>query len=307
MFSIIIPTYNRGNILGAVLNAYIKQTYKKLIKEIIIIDDGSTDDTRSIVDNFSKSSPFKIIYLYQDNRGPAEARNKGIYIASGDIILMTGDDIVPHSDIIKEHFNLHKNYNFNKNICILGKVVWSSDMKVTPFMKYIQEMGLQFGYSIIPNENGIPFDFFYTSNISLSRDFLIEDKLFDTEFPYAAWEDIEMAYRLTKRGLRIIYNKNALGYHHHKISFASYRERQHRSGYAACIFYDKHPELKDFLGINSSNPPIIYRWIINLAELFCLFADRYFPISFPRLYDLVMNYHYHVGMKNYINESRLSV
>lgn len=305
LFSVIIPTYNRRYILGEVLNGYAKQSYQKLIKEIIIIDDGSTDDTVSLVKDFIDSLPFKIIYIRQDNKGPAEARNKGINVASGDMILMTGDDIVPHHDMIKEHFHSHRSYDFNKNICVLGKTVWPSNMKITAFMKYIQEMGLQFGYSIIPDENDVPFNFFYTSNISVRRDFLLEGKLFDTGFPYAAWEDIEIAYRLKKRGLRIIYNKNAIGHHHHKISFASFRKRQERSGYAAFIFYKKHEELRDFLGIKHYNPSIFNMLTINLMMAFCTFIDKFIPISFPYFYDSVMNHYYYMGIKNYMDSNKI--
>ena len=282
------------------LNAYLKQTLIDQIKEIIIVDDGSTDETRSVINNFCKKSPIQILYFYQENKGPAQARNKGIYAASGDILLITGDDVVPDSRMVEEHYLTHKKHDFNSNISCLGKTIWPTDKKVTPFMAYIQEMGLQFGYSIIIDENDVQFNFFYTSNISVQRNFLLEDKLFDTEFPYAVWEDIELGYRLKKRGLQIVYNKNAIGYHHHDIYFASFRKRQELCGYSAHIFYNKHPELGDFLGINTSkNHNPIVQLNVKLAEMFCLFADKCLPMSFPSFYDLVMGYYYTKGIVNY--------
>lgn len=306
MFSIIIPTYNRADVIELTLNGYLDQTCRKLIREIIVIDDGSTDDTKSKVKCISKESPIKITYLFQENKGPAEARNKGIHSASGDILLITGDDIVPHPDMIKEHFTKHKSYNFDDNISVLGHTVWPEDMKVTPFMEHIQEMGLQFGYSIIPDENDVPFNFFYTSNISLHRDFFFGDKLFDTDFPFAAWEDIEFAYRLKKRGLRIVYNSRALGYHQHRISYASFRERQKKCGYAAGIFYMKHPELGDFLGINAGKKQSLLSELgLNLIDMFCLFADKHFAKAYPRFYDITMNYYYKKGIEQWQNSLKV--
>lgn len=304
MFSIIIPTYNRQDALKLTLNGYLDQTYGKLIDELIVVDDGSTDGTRSVVEDFDRDLPFNLVYRYQDNMGPAEARNKGVRLASGDLLLITGDDIVPHQDMIREHFVRHKSGAFAKNLCVLGKTIWPLEMKVTPFMKHIQEMGLQFGYSIIPDANDVPFNFFYTSNISLHREFLLEGELFDTNFPHAAWEDIELAYRLKDRGLKIVYNENALGYHHHPISFASFRHRQEKSGYAAHIFCQKHPELRDFLGINSSKPFALLGPTIRLVEAFCMFSERCLPISFSKCYDLVMGYYYFQGVCSYKDDAK---
>jgi len=297
MFSIIIPTFNRAEVLELTLEAYFHQTCPELIREIIIIDDGSTDDTRSRIRRISERSPIKLIYLFQQNKGPAEARNRGIHIASADILLITGDDIVPHPDMIKEHFIGHESHEFNTNICVLGYTAWPKDMKVTPFMRYIQEMGLQFGYSVIPDASNVPFNFFYTSNVSLHRTFLLEDELFDTDFPYAAWEDIELAYRLTNRGLKIIYNSRALGYHYHSISYISFRKRQEKCGYSAYIFYRKHPELKDFLGIDASRTQSpLSKAIIDMMDKFCFFADRCSIESPPAFYDKAMSKYYNEGI-----------
>lgn len=303
-FSIIIPTYNRSDILKLTLNGYLKQTSLDRIKEIIIVDDGSTDDTRFVVNDFCEKSSIPVSYFYQDNKGPAEARNKMICASTGDILLITGDDVVPNSQMIAEHYLTHKQHDFNSNVSCLGKTIWPIDENVTPFMEHIQEMGLQFGYSLISDENDVPFNFFYTSNISVHRVLLEKSNLFDTDFPYAVWEDIELSYRLKKQGLQIIYNKNAIGYHHHNVSFASFRKRQERCGYAAHIFYNKHPELKDFLSIDSyKNHNPIAKLKIKFLELFCLFADKHLSISFPQYYNLIMDYYYKKGVQKYRGES----
>ena len=132
---------------------------------------------------------------------------------------------------------------------MLGYTTWPRDLRVSPFLHQINEYGLQFGYGLIRDPEQVPFNFFYTSNVSLPRELLLEAGLFDTSFPHAAWEDIEVAYRLMQRGMRMLYRPEAVARHHHDITFASFRRRQEKAGEAAAIFYRKHPELGDFLAV----------------------------------------------------------
>jgi glycosyltransferase involved in cell wall biosynthesis len=307
MFSIIIPTYNRSDILQHTIDAYLGQSATYLIDEIIIIDDGSDEKQRlkneDIANAAKKKAEFPVKYLCQDNKGPAEARNKGIGIAQGEIILFTGDDIVPHRNMVKEHFFYHKKSDMMEHVCVLGYSVWPQEIAVTPFMLHIQENGLQFGYSIIPCENDVPFNFFYTSNVSLHREFLLKERQFDTDFPYAVWEDIELAYRLKKRGMIMVYNKNAIGYHYHPTTFASFRQRQERSGYAAYVFYKKYPELKKFLNMDKAGEYHPGAGLTNtVREWYCLLADRYSLSIHVRNYDKVLEQYYIRGIKKYLDE-----
>ena len=134
-------------------------------------------------------------------------------------------------------------------VAVLGYTTWPRDLRVSPFLHQINEYGLQFGYGLIRDPEQVPFNFFYTSNVSLPRELLLEAGLFDTSFPHAAWEDIEVAYRLMQRGMRMLYRPEAVARHHHDITFASFRRRQEKAGEAAAIFYRKHPELGDFLAV----------------------------------------------------------
>jgi hypothetical protein len=134
-------------------------------------------------------------------------------------------------------------------VAVLGYTTWPRDRRVSPFLHHINEYGLQFGYGLIEDPDSVPFNFFYTSNVSLPRGLLIDAGLFDTTFPHAAWEDIELAYRLTKQGMKILYRPDAVARHFHEITFRSFRRRQEKSGEAAAIFFEKHPELGDFLGV----------------------------------------------------------
>ncbi len=184
----------------------------------------------------------------QGNAGPAAARNRGVREASGRTILFLGDDTVPEPPLLAVHACAHREAGFDR-VAVLGYTTWPRERRVTPFLHHINEYGLQFGYGLIEDPESVPFNFFYTSNISLPRALLLEANLFDTTFPHAAWEDIEISYRLTRRGMRILYRPGAVARHHHDISFASFRRRQRNSGESAAVFYGKHPELSGFLGV----------------------------------------------------------
>ena len=67
----------------------------------------------------------------------------------------------------------------------------------------------------------MPFNFFYTSNLSLSRDLLLAEP-FDLRFPHAAWEDIEVAYRMKRRGLHMVYEPRARVAHDHPTDLARF-------------------------------------------------------------------------------------
>ncbi|MEK7090638.1 MAG: glycosyltransferase family A protein, partial [Patescibacteria group bacterium] len=78
-YSIVIPTYNRKKTLQMTLDSTIVQTILPSEYEIIVVDDGSIDGTRSVVEEFIEKHPARAIrYFWQENGGPAKARNFGI-------------------------------------------------------------------------------------------------------------------------------------------------------------------------------------------------------------------------------------
>ena len=244
-FSVVIPTYQRPDTLGRVLEALGRQADAPDF-EVVVVDDGSRDATAGMLRSASPPYPFR--FFRQENSGPAAARNRGIEEARGRYVLFLGDDTVPEPALLSVHSRAHAEPRQHP-AAVLGYTTWPPERKVTPFLDHINEYGLQFGYRLIEDSESVPFNFFYTSNISLPRAVLLTAGLFDTTFPHAAWEDIEIAYRMTKAGMRIVYRPQAVARHYHDITFASFRRRQEKAGEAAAIFYEKHPELGSFLAV----------------------------------------------------------
>lgn len=89
LVSVIVPTYNRAHILHNALNSLLEQSYNNI--EIIVVDDGSTDDTAELINRYNNDH---IKYFFQQNTGQAGARNTGLRHATGDIVAsLDSDDI----------------------------------------------------------------------------------------------------------------------------------------------------------------------------------------------------------------------
>jgi GT2 family glycosyltransferase len=246
--SVVIPTHNRVSTLPRVLDALALQTLSFDRFEVIVVDDGSTDATAGFLAGYRP--PYRFRSFAQANTGPAGARNRGVTAAEGERIVFIGDDTIPESGFLAAHEAAHRERP-GRRISVLGYTGWPDETPVTPFLDHINEFGLQFGYALIRDPESVPFNFFYTSNVSLPRRALLDAGLFDTTFPHAAWEDIELAYRLSLAGFQIVFCRAAVTRHHHEITLRSFRRRQEKSGEAAAIFYRKHPALGDFLGVNA--------------------------------------------------------
>jgi glycosyltransferase involved in cell wall biosynthesis len=267
-FSVVIPTFRRPATLFPVLEALGRQEEAPEF-EVVVVDDGSGDDTVERLAAFRPGYPFR--FFSQANSGPASARNRGIREANGEIVAFLGDDTVPERAFLSVHARAHAEARPDP-IAVLGYTTWPRDLAVSSFLHHINEYGLQFGYGLIEDPEAVPFNFFYTSNVSLPRALLIQAGLFDTSFPHAAWEDIEVAYRLMQRGMRMVYRPAAVARHHHDVTFASFRRRQEKAGEAAAIFYRKHPELGGFLAVPQAlllpeRPPLWRRALPAWAAL----------------------------------------
>jgi glycosyltransferase involved in cell wall biosynthesis len=105
-FSIIIPTYNRANFIVSTIHSALNQTYSDL--EIIIVDDGSTDNTKEVVSLINDS---RVIYFRKENAERGAARNFGINKATGDYITFLDSDDLLYPDYVKNAFDCIVNYN----------------------------------------------------------------------------------------------------------------------------------------------------------------------------------------------------
>lgn len=275
LISVIITTYNRAPILDECLEALEKQNFRKEDFEVIVVDDGSTDDTRKIVENYQNS--FALKYCYQENQGQGMARNAALQHAVGEIIVFIQDDIIVTPDFLYEHLRIHRERQ-GENEAVLGQTEWHPEKPINDYMRWSTNSsniagrfgGHQFAYEKLKGKTEADYNFFYTSNLSLKKSVLLKHS-FDPEFSGYGWEDIELGYRLYKyENLKLYYNPLALAYHDHYQEEASLGPRMRSIGKYAWIFHRKHPELKKV-------PSGFKYWILWTIsrKLFIVLSKRY--------------------------------
>jgi hypothetical protein len=111
-------------------------------------------------------------------------------------------------------------------------------------MRWLDRSGLQFGYDTWLREGPVepPYAAFYTANLSMRRELLDTVGGFDERFPGPAYEDMELAYRLTQRGLRMEYRPAALAWHARPIDLATFRRRMQMVARSAALLADAAPD-----------------------------------------------------------------
>jgi glycosyltransferase involved in cell wall biosynthesis len=263
--SVLIPTYNRKDTLLECLKLYGRQSFPRDRFEIVVIDDGSTDGTGDAVSSWRPYAPYPLIYARKENAGPAAARNFGIGKASGKIVFITGDDILPDAGLLAEHWKWHDTEYPLKNVGILGHVTWAPEPPPSPFMLWL-EQGTQFAYHRIRHGEKLDWRYLYTCNISMKLEFLEQTgEILDERFPYAAYEDIEWGFRLAKKGFALMYNRNAAAFHHHFTTLESSFGRIEKVGRTMRSLKRINPELYEILMRDSSPKEGWKRVLLNAA------------------------------------------
>jgi|GEM_PF-2889555 len=238
--TVVVPTYNRREALARCLTALDTQTLPVKRFEVIVVDDGSTDDTSAWL--AEQHYGYTLRCFQQPNAGPGAARNRGAAEARGEVVLFIGDDIYAPPKLLAGHLDFHRDFP-SQFEAVVGRVEWADTAPVTPFMRYsVGPSGVQFGFDAIRDPEQAGYRYFYTCNLSLKRSLLAaQQPLFDTAYWYPAWEDIDLGFRLQTRGLRLRYRRKLLAHHDHPADLARYRQRQFRAGQMACLFARQHP------------------------------------------------------------------
>src|SRR5215813_3489651 len=183
--SVIIPTYNRADLIGETIESVLKQTFDDF--EIIIVDDGSTDATGEVVRKFD--GPIK--YLYQDNRGRSCARNRGFEASSGDYVcFLDSDDVLKPMMIERQVSLLDSNSNLGFVYSDYQFINQTGEILPVPesFSRHPLRRGRIFRFLIY-------FDFIPPSSVLSRRDCINKIGLFESSLEPA--EDLDWLLRMT--------------------------------------------------------------------------------------------------------------
>lgn len=215
-------------ILEKALKALGHQTLPAEEYEVVLIDDGSTDGTDNMVAGLTV--PYPLTYRYQKQQGPAAARNHGIQLAKGDLIIFIDSDIVVTETFLAAHYAIHT----DKNRIGHGPVIHTDNLDDPTSATF--------------KVTDISRAFFATGNVSIRKQHLIDAGLFDEDFVEYGWEDLELGIRLRNRGLQATDVPDAAGYHYKKRleldDLPKWCQRERERGHTAVIFYRKVPTFR---------------------------------------------------------------
>ena len=256
--SVIIPTYNREEKLRECLESLFNQDYPQENFEIIVVDDGSTDGVKEMLDILLAKRP-NLSYFFQCHRGSAAARNVGIKQAKAEIIGFTDDDCIVGRDWISKIVEAHR---LEYDTLAIGGLTKVNSRNI----KAIVSQSLSNG-AIKANINGNKeIIFFPTCNVSLKKKYLTEE--FNELFPLPGGEDLDFFWRFFKKGYKLIYNQDIEVLHNCHPNFLSFLKQAYRYGrgnYLVQHIHKDHPLLKEVQAKN--NIFFFIRMIANFINI----------------------------------------
>lgn len=247
--SVVIPTYNRADVLRKCLAAFAAQTAAPGDFEIIVADDGSTDSTREVATREVAAAAGKEFaqYVYQPNAGANAARNRAIRMAKAPVVLLINDDTIPTPEMVARHIEMHERHP-EEAVAVLGRVT------AAPELPHSRIAALHLDLAFARLEAGALLDWhsFFTCNVSVKRSLIERGGWFDEGLRYH--EDLELAERLDRIGLKVLYCPEALGYHDHLITEAEYFRVAEREALALVKWSRKAGHLLSELGALGFEP-----------------------------------------------------
>jgi GT2 family glycosyltransferase/glycosyltransferase involved in cell wall biosynthesis len=243
--SVVIPTFNRAPLLRSSLESLANQGAGSDAFEVIVINDGSTDETAEVCDEFT--SRMRIRHSRIEQSGIAAAKNEGVRQAATPLVLFFDDDDVADAELVAEHLRTHDEYP-DEQVAVLGYTGWSPSLNVTPVMRFVTDVGhYLFSYDNLSDGQVLDFTYFWGGRSSCKTSLLTRRGLFRPEFRFGS-EDIELGYRLSRFGLKVVYRRSAVQHMIRPITYDQFCRRCERQGISQWMFSRMHGD------------PVVQRW-----------------------------------------------
>jgi len=229
--SVVVPTYNRAPLLRRTLESLAGQRNPPPF-EVIVADDGSSDDTRQVAAEFHDRLAIK--YCYQEDEGyrVAKARNMGAAIAEAPILVFLDGGTLAGPDLLASHLRCHTRQPVDPGSPAHGPAVAGyvygyqpygstaaiaeASSLLNPEQMYERyhddplfrdpRHGILAGFDFQLNASKIPWRFFWTGNVSVNADDYRAVGGFDERFRSWGCEDVELGYRLHQRGVPLAFD-----------------------------------------------------------------------------------------------------
>jgi cellulose synthase/poly-beta-1,6-N-acetylglucosamine synthase-like glycosyltransferase len=278
-FSIIIPAYQAATVLPQCLNALLQQSIDRSRYEIIVVDDGSTDNTAAVAEQVLSHSSAQDIRVPQAFRaaqviraphgGPAQARNLGVQAAQSNLMLFTDADCEPEPDWIQQLSRVFTDPT------ISGAKGTYRTRQTSLIARFVQQE-YQERYDRLQRLASI--DFVDTYAAAYRREVFVDQGGFDAiGLPTVAVEDQEFSFRVAAAGYRLVFVPEAVVYHQHNTSLGRYFRRKFNISYWKTSILRRHPSK----AVRDSHTPQMVKVQIGLlaAALLMTLAALVIPIG----------------------------
>lgn len=246
--SLIIPTHNKLALLRRTLASLAAQTVPRSEFEVIVIDDGCTDDTPAFLAGYAGPLALRAV-RNEANRGRAAARNAGLRVAGGELIVFLDDDM----EVVPQFLEAHRLFHAEGDRVGVGNVVNAPEITDSPIVRYMSTRGAQ----KIGERGDLPWKYFSTNNSSVRRRHLEQVGFFDEEFRTYGFEDLELGYRLhVSAGLSLGFVGMARSLHIHYHDIEDVLNKKFLSGRSSlAIMFRKHPNARRLMGYHRYQSP----------------------------------------------------
>jgi len=242
-------TYNRAALLERVLDACFEQTADADSYEVVLVNDGSSDDTPAVIERARQRATCRFEVIDQQNSGLAKGRNAGIARAAGERIIFIDDDVLPTPNFVEEHLRSH---DAAPLAIVRGGAINVESFDALPPAKWR-----------LKDYSG---NFFWTTNVSVPLRTIRAIGGFDDTFAEYGWEDIDVGLRLRQGGVKAVFNPKALVYHWKPRPRSGNVEKMIRQARAqartAVRLAQIHPHWRVYLATGDNLPQrALHKWL----------------------------------------------
>jgi glycosyltransferase involved in cell wall biosynthesis len=298
--SVVIPTCGRSGTLRDVLESLFAQNYDLERVEIIIVIDGDDPRTEALLRDLAMDAPCALRSERQPRSGQGIARNRGIEMASGRIVLMLDDDIIAAPDLMAEHARHHAN---GEDRVVTGPLPVETIADEPAHQRHLRLWWDGELEAKADEDHQVTFRDFVTGNVSVPRHRLLEVGGFDPAFTGYGREDYELGHRLIRAGLKFVYEPRAVGVHRYTKPALDWLRQWRSIGRADVIFTRKHPEILNEVMALSAFPFIGWAApFVAIAERVVLALNRRGGYVWSKSAGIAMSVHYWRGVRDVVED-----
>ena len=238
--AIVLATYNRAKPLEHLLRGLERQTAPRDDWEVVVVVDGSKDDTEAVLTRWVEKGTLPLQFLVQKNAGQSVARHNGILRTSAEHVIVIDDDMEVCPEFVAEH--LAASRKAPGKVVVIGKVVPEKTFRKKPLFTAVGEHHLLLLHARLESGEQAPTaTVFVTQNVSFPRAMYLEQGGFDASLRLD--EDRELGIRLERAGAMFVFAPKAWAIHHSDVgSYGKWSRRHYDYGKYALQIWEKHGE-----------------------------------------------------------------